>query len=83
MTSFLDRNRSTGLDRAMNLNSMATGTFNRTQPDIPLPKKTIGGGVGGALGGAAAGAAIGTTLGGPVIGTGIGAVAGLAQYYLS
>lgn len=88
----------TGLDRAMGLMSKGQSTFGRTQPNIPAPEKTVGGGLTSGLAGAGAGAAIGgamTTAGtaaatGAATGTAagpwgaaIGAAVGIAGYYLS
>lgn len=90
--------KSTGLDKAMGLMSKSRSTLASTQPNIPQPGKTIGGGLTSGLAGAGAGAAIGgamTTAGttaaagaasgsaaGPW-GAAIGGIVGLAGYYLS
>lgn len=77
----------TGLARAMDMMGKGQSTFGRTQPNIPAPEKTVGGGLTSGLAGAGAGAAIATgattgTAAGPW-GAAIGAVVGLAGYYLS
>lgn len=81
----IGENKSTGLKRAMDLNSMATGAMNKTQPNIKEPGKNVGAAAMSGLGAAAAGAQLGAMLPTPVPGAGavIGGVAGLAQYYLS
>ncbi|MFA6010344.1 MAG: hypothetical protein WC799_10220 [Desulfobacteraceae bacterium] len=91
-------NKSTGLDKAMGLMSKSRSTLGSTQPNIPQPGKTIGGGLTSGLAGAGAGAAVGGALAGagtaaatgaaagsiaPGVGTAIGAIVGLAGYYLS
>jgi len=82
--------KSTGLDKAMGFMNRSQGTFSRTQPNIPLPDKSIGGGLSTGMAGAGAGAAIGSALAGATVGsvlpgwgTAIGAAVGLAGYYLS
>ena len=72
--------KSTGLDKAMGLMSKSRSTLGSTQPNIPEPGKTIGGGLTSGLAGAGAGAAMS---GGNPIGSGVGAAVGLAGYYLS
>ena len=71
------------LERSEKMMSQGMATMNKTQPNIPMPKKTIAGGAMSALGAAGAGAAIGTAVGSPGVGTAIGGVVGLASYYLS
>jgi len=90
--------KSTGLDKAMGLISKSRSTLAGTQPNIPQPGKTIGGGLTSGLAGAGAGAAIGGAMAGaggaaaagaaagsiaPGVGTAIGGIVGLAGYYLS
>ena len=77
--------KSTGLDKAMGLMSKSRSTLAGTQPNIPEPGKTIGGGLTSGLAGAGAGAATGAAIGsglGPA-GAIAGGVIGLAGYYLS
>ena len=72
--------KSTGLDKAMGLMSKSRSTLGSTQPNIPEPGKTVGGGLTSGLAGAGAGASMS---GGNPIGAGAGAIVGLAGYYLS
>lgn len=72
--------QTTGLDRAMGLMSKSQGAAGAMQPNIPLPEKSVGGGLTAGLSGAGAGAAIS---GGNPIGAGVGAAVGIAGYYLS
>ena len=77
--------KSTGLDKAMGLMSKSRSTLASTQPNIPEPGKTVGGGLTSGLAGAGAGAATGAAIGsglGPA-GAIAGGVIGLAGYYLS
>lgn len=64
-------------ERATNLMAGAGHTAGGLQKAQQKPKKTAG----GAVASAASGAAMGSVV--PVYGTAIGAVAGLAMYYLS
>lgn len=77
--------QTTGLDRAMGLMSKSQGAAGAMQPNIPLPEKSIGGGLTAGLSGAAAGAATGAAIGAGLghIGAGVGATVGIAGYYLS
>ncbi len=88
-SSILERANSmpSALERAEKHGSMAQAMLGRTQPNIPKPGKTIGGGMMSALGGAGAGAAMSSalTLSNPataalVIGAGL---LGGAQYFES
>ena len=75
------------LDKVGQFSQGAIGAAGQIQPDTttstPDAPKTAGGVVASAGAGAAAGATVGTATGGPGWGTAIGAVAGLAAYYLS
>lgn len=78
-------NKTTGLDKAMQLAGQARSTAGGIQQNIPKPDKTIGGGLTSGLAGAGAGAATGAAMGaglglpGAAVGTGVG----LLGYYLS
>jgi hypothetical protein len=72
--------QTTGLDKAMEMMGKASSTTGSMQQNIPMPGKTIGGGLTAGLSGAAAGTMI---AGGPGIGTAIGGIVGTAGYYLA
>ena len=78
--------QTTGLDRAMGLMSKSQGAAGAMQPNIPLPGKTVGGGLTSGLAGAGAGAAIAGASSGAIsgpVGAGVGSLVGIAGYYLS
>ena len=82
------------LERSEKMMSQGMATMNKTQPNIPMPEKTVAGGLMGGLGGAGAGAMAGSALASasagaasgsvlPGWGTAIGAGIGMAAYYMS
>ena len=72
--------KTTGLDKAMEFMGKSQSTAGGMQQNIPMPGKTVGGGLTAGLSGAAAGTMI---AGGPGIGTAIGGIVGAAGYYLA